>query len=1293
MVLPISREDLVTFAPDRPNRNYSWTSGEQQQVTPYTSQTLRAAAFLAASGAVVGGFHVAQQYGYNPWNTIYKGVRTIEEMSPGKVFRTFQTGNFLSQFTDQGSQAIDLSAEFIKKNRSSAFFEDLVHRTGSNALSALDTGLQFKNNTLYAGDKVLLENARRVTSVGNPYFSAAYSRAAGFRGLPNVELPGHFNLKVPIPGAPEFSESIYFTGGSSKLQAGLNQAKAFAAESVERANRLANAPFGVEPFTTGLKGIQSFWEKNFGTNFTLAVESGSATQTLGRMGLKWGAIGTAAVLGYQTVDWATRNTDVLNGTIFDQGLTAGIATLGVKANIAAAKIADFIPGVRSYKDAQEELAPGSTSLLKLSAFPLTGALVGGSAYYVSGLFERKKYVQELMKEGLSYTQALPLAETRWLENTTSFVQENPITKSIEKRFGKKILFFGKISRPKGFALLGALALTVPVLPFLPGAIIPDKTSEELERIYSGEDEVAVRKGRFWELGRTPYEGGKIEYFRPHWFPRLLQGSYRKSMYGEDEPSPIFQWFKENFTSQMEREHYRDRPYPITGTAFEDIPILGPLLGATIGRIIKPPQLMHADEWTGEGLKKGGTLAEQQLFNELKDNSSFNDLTREGQVLRTPGRLGEIPDQPGDLSRGVPVNPNSLRQVAGEQAYRLSELSGLVGFSLSSIKGMITGEEEFFDQEESLQSARRMYGAERSFWDLNMGGAAFTNELFRRLLPHRRRQIEEYNPIRNTMPEWLPGSGDRSADFLHGDPFIKIQEGELRLPGEGYAARFPELEGVHPKDYPLIHQFKILSDIAPYSQKTKILSAQLMSQAKLGQLSDYELGLFKQTREQQSQKKETKSFFDYEVLSDDPDVSLPSSLGIQQSRSTVAQLNNILSNKRDEKISTGKTLIGGYWEGMSRVLQNPLEALSPLAPGSKLLNMKSSLDDYKQTQIYGPDIAFWQSPVDNFLLPFAREVGNIFTDIDVPEEVQKKRGIEEYFDILEYVKNKRLGDKAREIGATDVSGAYDRIARETSVGINPYTRDYSGLFRSMPRNERDYFSSFSSAKSLEEREEILSLVPANMRRIYTAQWEQSYADTVKSAIDRGLLSGDALTDGQRDLESFYTRKDAQGFPVSPELLSQYRSQSTDQSYGDWFRDAVLIPGIVGEEGLPGPDWVGWHPAIDLEEVKLKVVKNEGMDMHDLNLWPSDERSAARKPYLDDVAEELVTTVIQNEDRSVQQVQEEVRKILSELGIGSEAQVFVYQVPDETEQVRISIESSEIRNSEIRQILSDKVNELG
>ena len=83
------------------------------------------------------------------------------------------------------------------------------------------------------------------------------------------------------------------------------------------------------------------------------------------------------------------------------------------------------------------------------------------------------------------------------------------------------------------------------------------------------------------------------------------------------------------------------------------------------------------------------------------------------------------------------------------------------------------------------------------------------------------QNETFSPQANEIPNnaasWLPGD-DYYTNFHEGDPFIKVPEGYARLPGAGYEALHPELEGVDPEDYPDIHKMAILADVAPYSRE-------------------------------------------------------------------------------------------------------------------------------------------------------------------------------------------------------------------------------------------------------------------------------------------------------------------------------------------------------------------------------------------------------------------------------------------------------------------------------------------
>jgi hypothetical protein len=132
----------------------------------------------------------------------------------------------------------------------------------------------------------------------------------------------------------------------------------------------------------------------------------------------------------------------------------------------------------------------------------------------------------------------------------------------------------------------------------------------------------------------------------------------------------------------------------------------------------------------------------------------------------------------------------------------------------SVKKLITR-----DQDRRDSFTRRYYEKELG---AGVGPSPSMKEHFGYTEPFRRFvQHETFSPqaneIPNTAASWLPGD-DYYVNFHEGDPFIKVDEGYARLPGEGYAALHPELKDVNPEDYPDIHKLAILADVAPYSRE-------------------------------------------------------------------------------------------------------------------------------------------------------------------------------------------------------------------------------------------------------------------------------------------------------------------------------------------------------------------------------------------------------------------------------------------------------------------------------------------
>lgn len=139
-----------------------------------------------------------------------------------------------------------------------------------------------------------------------------------------------------------------------------------------------------------------------------------------------------------------------------------------------------------------------------------------------------------------------------------------------------------------------------------------------------------------------------------------------------------------------------------------------------------------------------------------------------------------------------------------------------GKQLSGIWGFI-GNQLFKTDERKLkiETADNMVSFKRSFWDSNVGGlGGGVMEIARRFFPHNDHSITQINSIRNTMPEWIPNR------FKVGDPYTKVQKGEMRLPGKGYES----IHKLRPDEYGRygsLDRMRILADIAPWSDEYKI----------------------------------------------------------------------------------------------------------------------------------------------------------------------------------------------------------------------------------------------------------------------------------------------------------------------------------------------------------------------------------------------------------------------------------------------------------------------------------------
>lgn len=238
----------------------------------------------------------------------------------------------------------------------------------------------------------------------------------------------------------------------------------------------------------------------------------------------------------------------------------------------------------------------------------------------------------------------------------------------------------KMGFPRFLENLSQLTPGSDMLEELPGitSLNLHQTSDERADYWkNGYD--PVRKGRFWSLNDTPFVGGKVQYFKANPLRRsLADARYSDSLYGSR---------KEYFASILnpgyyDKKHYNDRPYLMSSAAFENAPLVGPLLSSTIGRIIKPPKKMHEEYWN---LDENRPKTKQEIAFDSKENlgyiASINELRSENSeknkeiYLKDKQTIASVFKFGKGRPSSVPITPPITELISKENkflsAYRTS----------------------------------------------------------------------------------------------------------------------------------------------------------------------------------------------------------------------------------------------------------------------------------------------------------------------------------------------------------------------------------------------------------------------------------------------------------------------------------------------------------------------------------------------------------------------------------------------------------------------------------------------
>jgi len=737
-------------------------------------------------------------------------------------------------------------------------------------------------------------------------------------------------------------------------------------------------------------------------------------------------------------------------------------------------------------------------------------------------------------------------------------------------------------------LAAGLSALVGEFPF-PG--ITD-TPKETTDILSGEQQVPIRSGRYWMLGKQPFEGGKIDYFAPGMFARMrAEYKYTDTLYGSQA-----EYFQN--TSFLPTPSNLFRIPELVGNVLSpltNLPFLGSLLehAPLIGSMFDP----QGSEYLAQKHRFDRPYPTAFAIEELS-NSTIGSMGVPG------GNLSGLSayQTPGESVIEMGMNPYPMRSelnsavkkpLLSSAVSQVSELSGIYKFALWDMpfkSGVPTSPQ--------LADPGFMNSITRSFYDESVGGLMGHTELLRRFVmsDYLQAQRQATNTIPNTMPTWLPGSrssftgntamgvfpGDRNyhIDFSIGDPYAKIPHGELRLPGAAREIAF-RLHSGSPGIYDAVDRLMVLSDVAPNSESYKHYRIIVESMIKAGSIDQYWTDKLVKTREGVEQKLER-----YQTVSRKFN-------GISSQLAPLAGL--MQAKKSEEGIRTYYTppeqTLGTAWEIFSHDMVSRVGITIPiLGPilSNKMLPMRDELEGYLKREVYDTDEYDWTKPYTTMIRPmheqlkatdpFTAGVGGFvsgalmaanpisrivmstagamyfsgasslraistgeLTGGYVPGYVTERRRADEYFDKLEYIKLRRLEKSARSEGMHDIAEHFMDLKRRTissldySLGTKQFVRD---ALIALPTREKQLFMSSLEAPT-GRRQEILQYIPEHLKPVYQAAWSKQGS-------------------------SEFSYSDIQ--------------QNPDVRAAQYFM----------QHGMPDPTWAGFHPDIPMDAVRVKTM---------------------------------------------------------------------------------------------------------
>ena len=242
---------------------------------------------------------------------------------------------------------------------------------------------------------------------------------------------------------------------------------------------------------------------------------------------------------------------------------------------------------------------------------------------------------------------------------------------------------------------------------------------------------------------------------------------------------------------------------------------------------------------------------------------------------------------------------------------------------------------------------------------------------------------------------------------------------------------------------------------------------------------------------------------------------------------------------------------------------------------------------------------------------------------IPERRQREREINEYFDRLKYVKYKGLYEKAKSLAkikeGVDVEAFFDDAHEKGSKnkGLRKYIADKK-KWLSMAKKS-GYGDSAAIDAQLEELGKNLDSVEGDKVLSHAGPYA-TLAMQYRKEFEGTMYGLDPKTSDMRDVLKAMTPKDREYFPEFLasnsakerqrilEVVPNDMKRILQAKWGMKVDTKTDIHDYFKTHNLPDENWEGWSQNTSLDNIKVKVMKNEGIELTEAGFWADDEKRA-------------------------------------------------------------------------------------